>query len=375
MYSLLYLSKMPGIGGSIKNSPDDFIVEEIGKDGTVFEIDGLMEGKDEEGNYTHFILQKREWTTEGAIRRIAKQLQIGKKRFNYAGNKDKIALSTQLVSVFKIEKEKILSLDLKDIRINGAWSAKEKIKLGELQGNRFIIKVRGAVNGGKVNEIYGELDGRFPNYFGEQRFGTTRKNTHLIGEQLLRGRYDKAAMLFLSDSKGESNEEAKTARGHLEQTEDFSAALKEFPKYLRLERSMLEHLSKNPNDYVGALRALPRGTLLMFVHAFQSYLFNRILSDRIAEGEIKPGNSESGNIIGYETEPNEREKALLEELEIKTKDFKIKGIPELSSKGNCRTLLATLKNFSFENDTFRFSLPAGSYATVALREFLDVKKT
>ncbi len=397
MESLSYLSGRKGTGGSIKNSPEDFIVEEIGKDGRIFETGRMIEREDKEGDFTHFVLQKREWTTEGAIRRIAKALGTGKKRFGYAGNKDKISVSTQLVSVFGVEKDRLLSLDLKDIGINGAWTAPEKVRLGELLGNRFTIKVRDAENGERVKEIYEELDGGFPDYFGKQRFGTTRKNTHKVGEQMLRGRYDKAAMIFLLDSEGEIHEEAKEARKNLQESEDFSAALKEFPRHLRLERSMLERLSKNPNDYVGALRALPRATLLMFVHAFQSYLFNRLLSDRISEGELEQEDGEyfcgenfygfpdvskkagkgwlAGKIIGYETEPNERERELLEELEIRRADFRIKGIPELSSKGNYRTLLAPLRDFSFKDEIFRFSLQAGSYATVALREFLDVKKT
>jgi len=396
MDSLPYISKTAGTGGSIKNRPEDFLVEEITNDGTILELDKKFERENEEGSYVHFVMQKKEWTTEGAIRRIAKQLRISKRRFNYAGNKDKIAVSTQLVSGFEIPKEKLLALGLKDIKINGAWAAKEKIKLGELLGNRFTITARDAENPENVQKIAEELQGKFPNYFGEQRFGTNRKNTHLVGEQILRGRYDKAAMIFLADGEGELNEDAKNARKNLADSEDFQTALKVFPVYLRLERSMLEHLAKHQNDYVGAMRVLPRGTLLMFVHAFQSYVFNRMLSDRISEGKIEQeegeyfcGENESGfpdiekksesgwivgKLIGYETELNEREKNLLEELDIRKNDFKIKGIPELSSKGHCRTLFSPLKDFSFNNKVFMFELPAGSYATVALREFLEVKK-
>ncbi|NYZ77607.1 tRNA pseudouridine(13) synthase TruD [Candidatus Micrarchaeota archaeon] len=396
MQSLSHLSKTPGIGGTIKAEPEDFIVEEIGTDGIAFGIDGRVERDGEAGDYAHFILQKRDWTTEGAIRRVAKELRISPRRFNYAGNKDKIAVSTQLVSAFKVEPGKLLSLDLKDIRIDGAWAAADKVRLGGLLGNRFTIKVKDAEDGGTVARVYAELNGKFPNYFGEQRFGTSRKNTHIVGEWLLRGRADKAVLTYLCDSEGEINEDAKLARGHLADSMDFPAALKEFPAFLKLERSMLAHLAKIPNDYAGALRRLPRATLLMFIHAFQSYIFNRLLSGRIAEGELHMEDGEYfcgenpygfpdiskrdahgwlvGKLIGYESELNEPEKALIEELDIRKNDFKIRAFPELSSKGNFRTLLAPLKDFSFEKDTFRFSLPAGSYATVALREFLDVKK-
>ncbi len=396
MEFLSHLSKTPGIGGRIKTKPEDFIVEEIGTNGIVFEVDKGIRCTDGTGNYTHFILQKQDWTTEGAIRRIAKELRISPRRFNYAGNKDKNSISTQIVSVFKVDAAELLSLNLKDIRINGAWVAKDKVHLGELLGNRFTIKVIDTKDSERVTDIYSEIDGRFPNYFGEQRFGSNRKNTHIIGEYLLRGRADKAVLTFLCDSEGEENEEARAARKSLQETLNFSTALKNFPSYLKLERSMLDYLSKNQNDYVGALRRLPRATLLMFIHAFQSYIFNRLLSDRIREGEIRKEDGEYfcgenaygfpdiskrneekwlvGKLIGYESKLNERENALLKELEIKQSDFKLRIIPEISSKGNFRTLFAPLKDFSFSNDTFRFSLPAGSYATVALREFIDIKK-
>ncbi|MEM3075625.1 MAG: tRNA pseudouridine(13) synthase TruD [Candidatus Bilamarchaeaceae archaeon] len=396
---LSYLSKTPGIGGRIKKTPDDFIVEEILEDGTILEKDKTFTRAGTEGNFTHFILQKREWTSEGAIRRIADELRISAKRFSYAGTKDKNAISTQLVSVFGISKEKLLSLNLKDIKILGAWSSSDKTRLGSLLGNRFKIVVHGQNPNEKnaVEVIYKELNGVFPNYFGPQRFGSSRRNTHKLGEYLAKGRHDLAALEFLCECKGETNELAILARKNLRETGDFKKALKEFPKYLHLERALLTHLAVYPRDYAGALRKLPRRILLLFVHAFQSHIFNLALSERIAEGalnkleegeyscgetggfpDIKKQESHSrwiaGKMIGYETKVNEREKRILEMFDIKPRDFKIKAIPEISSKGTHRTLLSPLKDFSFYNNTFTFSLQSGAYATAALREFLDRDK-
>ncbi|MEM4202786.1 MAG: tRNA pseudouridine(13) synthase TruD [Candidatus Methanomethylicaceae archaeon] len=403
MSKLYYFSKKPGIGGKIKATPEDFIVEEITTDGSVLSIDKIFSRKDEEGSFTHFILQKRSWTTEGALRRIGDALGVGKKRFSYAGSKDKNAFTTQLVSAYKVAKEDLLSLKLKDIKILGAWYAKDKVHLGELLGNRFTIRVvdvKEKEPSKKIKKIANEIKMHFPNYFGPQRFGSSRKNTDTVGEFLIRGRPDLAVMEFLTGScELEEREEAKVARLNLSKTNDFSLALKEFPKSLKLERSILYHLSKYPRDYAGALRCLPRQTLLLFVHAFQSRLFNILLSERIKEGEIKKEEGEYycgeklgfpdinkkeekkrkstylvGKIIGYETKINEREKNLLLRFGIKPQDFKISFIPEISTKGGYRLLFAPLKDFSFKDNTFIFSLPAGSYATVALREFLDVNK-
>ena len=397
--SLSYYSKTMGIGGKIKTAPEDFVVEEILQDGTALEVNKAVQRESSEGDFTWFVLQKREWTTEGAIRRVARALRSHPKRFSYAGSKDKASISTQLASAFRVNKDRLLRLDLKDIKILGAWRCREKVRIGNLLGNRFTVIVREVDpdTDSSVRNIYDELNGAFPNYFGEQRFGNVRRNTHMIGEHIVRGRYDLAATSFLCDCEGETDNDSLTARMNLARTGDFKKALEEFPQRLSLERTAIEHLEKHPRDYVNALRRLPRGILLLFMHSFQSHLFNALLSERIAEGKLTVENGEyycgerngfpdpesldshekhwiAGKIIGYGTEPNEREKRLFERLELKPSDFEISGIPELSSKGTYRLLLSPLKDFLFRNNVFRFSLRAGSYGTVALREFLDKEK-
>lgn len=394
---LSHLSKSPGIGGSLKNAPQDFIVEEIGPDGTVFELDRQVAKPGEGGKFVHFVLQKRNWSTSSALSEIGKRLRTGSKQFNAAGMKDKVSVSTQLVSAHGLKKEDLLSITVRDMKVNGAWPAKERVHLGQLLGNRFTIRVRDAAEDAeaKVKAIAAELGNRFPNYFGEQRFGSTRQNTHLIGEKMLAGKTEEAVRSFLCDEGGEENVEAVAARKELAASGDYAAALKNYPKHLRLERTMLAYLANNPVDHLGALRKLPRNIPLLFVHAFQSYLFNRLLSDRIAEGgpELEQGEyfcgetlgfpdmakTEAegwivGRVVGYQTMPNERERRLLEELGISREAFRMKSMPEIASKGAKRTVLAPLKDFNFSADTFRFALPSGSYATVALREFIDVEK-
>lgn len=388
-----YLSTSEGIGGDIKRSPEDFTVEEITPDGTVLELYKTLEYPDSGEKYTQFILQKKDWSTSSALKRIGKALRVGQKRFSYAGTKDKVAVTTQRVSVFGVPKESVTSLALMDLQINGAWGAKEKVQLGDLRGNRFRIIWNGDSEGAeeKVSTILSELDGKFPNYFGPQRFGSTRQNTHRVGELLLRKRFQESAMHFLAEAGKEEHKGAREARSRLLESGDYASALKEFPKHLKLERTMLAYLSENPEDFIGAFRKLPRYTLLLFVHAFQSYLFNECLSERIKDGMVRKEDGEfycssnsygfpdpekpgmdwlCGKLLGYNSTPNEREKALLERHEISLGAFKIEKMPELSSKGHYRPLLSTFKDFEFKEKVFRFSLSAGAYATSALREFM-----
>jgi tRNA pseudouridine13 synthase len=419
---LSFLSKTPGIGGSIKNKAEDFLVEEILNDGIILELNSenwkpeTENHLDKPSKFIHFILQKRDWSTSYAIREIAKKLHTSAKRFNYAGLKDKRAITTQLISATGMDIDKIRLLNIKDIQINGAWHAKDKVRLGQLLGNRFSIRIRDAIENSDevVQQIYQELGGLFPNYFGEQRFGTISQNTHKIGEKIIRGNFEEAAMEFLCNYETENNAESRTARQELAKTQDFRAALKDFPHHLRFERTMIAHLADNSGDFIGAFKKLPRHTLLLFIHAFQSFIFNQLLSDRLSEGKVEMHANEDRSrisksmanlemeegeylcpvssfgfpdlqsmdvegflcikLLGYNSNPNEREKDILEKHGITKEQFRIKEIPEISSKGTFRTAFAPLKDFSFKDNTFRFSLQSGSYATSALREFLEIKK-
>jgi tRNA pseudouridine13 synthase len=420
---LSYLSKLPGTGGKLKQSAEHFVVEEVLSGGTVLEMDkkfnhapaGMAmkpkanveadaEGPEDEATgaeaesseaeatevnargspskFTHFILQKRNWGTMDALRAVGKRFRCGIKRFSYAGLKDRNANTVQLCGAFGLTPEQILSVRVRDISINGAWPASDKVRMGQLRGNRFTLVVEGTAPdaNAQAKKIFADLGGKFPNYFGPQRFGM-RGNSHEVGACMVKGDFEGACMRYLCDSTGEENMEAREARAKLKTGMDFAAALKTFPFHLRYERLVLERLAHSSRDFAGAIRTMPRGLTLIFVHALQSHVFNQALSERIRAGEITSRTSieEEGNLIGYESKPTAHEKKILEALGIELEHFRMKGMPELSSKGTKRALLAELENFECAplgdgKMRFKFSLDAGSYATSAMREFLDAKE-
>ena len=395
MQSLAYLSKNPGIGGEIKTTPEDFQVEEIMGNGMVLEIDKKVELAGDKGDFTYFVLQKKSWNTIDALKAIGDKVGCGIKSFGYAGTKDRNALTTQIASVYK---QDVGAVRLKDIKILGSWKAEKKIELGDLLGNRFTIRVKTnkRKTETKIHEISEHLGGVFPNYFGPQRFGN-RENTHLVGKNMLQGSFRRACEEYLFGGKVEENEKAKVARESLKSSGDYKKAALEFPQHLTYERLILLHLAKNPNDFANAIRKLPRGISLMFIHAYQSYLFNRVLSEKLRgssgleAGEYYCLTNEFGfpdlsrksdagymvgKLIGYESEIGSVDKQILEEEGIRPEDFEMRAYPELASKGNFRAMTCPINDFSFKEDgcEFRFSLPSGSYATMVMREFLDEKK-
>jgi len=358
-------------------TPDTFFVEEITSDGTVLELGktySFEKPSPERDFFTHFVLQKREWNTVQALGAIARNLHVKPSRFDFAGTKDRQATTTQLCSVFALAPERLLQARVKDIQINGAWKADAKIRLGNLLGNRFTIKTDKPAN----------AIPSFPNYFGEQRFGSGRGNTAKTGRLILAGDYEAAVRSYLCDSEGEENIDAVRARETLVGEGDFAAAAQYFPHHLKYEITMLRSLSSRPTDFIAALRSLPRPLQLMFVHAFQSDLFNKRLDLQLpptstcgkdAHGFPSAATEGTdfalGNVIGYTNAISEDERILLEAEGLAQDSFKLKAMPELSAKGTLRLLDAPIINFEKLDDGVRFSLPKGCYATVAVKYILN----
>ncbi|MDE1866037.1 MAG: tRNA pseudouridine(13) synthase TruD [Candidatus Micrarchaeota archaeon] len=406
---MLRLSKGKRAKGAIKGAPEDFKVEEISSNGTTLKIGtsyrpeqlGLEE---REGNFTIFVMQKTGWNTAHALKSIAQKANRGMKSIGFAGTKDRISQSTQLCSIFGAEPDLIRQIRIKDIQINGAWKYDSKIELGMLAGNHFTITVRNVSDPDSIAKNAEALAGLFPNYFGEQRFGS-RKNNFDVGLSILKGDFEGAVMTFLTDTSNETNQEAISARGRLAEYHDFTEALDYFPTYLRYERSILDYLSKSERNFANALKKLPRSIALMFVHSVEDTIFNSELETMIKEGHTTPRNGDLvcpqeqprfydlsntsryepgkqgfmvGNILGYETEePTDFEKGELERLGLTPESFKVKGMSELNCRGAKRVLFAPFSGFEAEtngeNPILSFSLPSGSYATVFLDELLEAE--
>jgi tRNA pseudouridine13 synthase len=371
-----YLSDSPGIGGRLRETIEDFVVEEIARDFP----------EDPEGEYTHFTLEKRNWDTLRAIKSLARALRVSHKRFGFAGTKDKRAVTRQRVSVWRVGPEELEKVRIRDLSLSDYRKCTERINLGDAGGNRFSITIRDVEAGDlgeRLEETRRQLDDKgVPNFFGYQRFGVIRPNTHLVGERILRGDLEGAVMEYIGRPYQDEREDAYNARKLVEDTRDYRQALEVFPRRLNYERSMLDALAKNPNDYAGALRRLPKKLRWMLVHAFQSYIFNRTLSRMIEEGMEIHGRDIP--LVGYETRlegpVGEIVGGVLEEMAMKTEDFKTPSMPELASPGGHRpAAMETNLDYSILEDELHpgkekcvvvFDLRPGSYATVVLREVM-----
>lgn len=381
----VYKTPEAGVGGRIKESAEDFIVEEVAVDGRVVPIDasGLeLDALSSPGRYLHFTLRKTNWETHRVVKELAKRCGVSQKRFSFAGTKDKRAVTAQRVSVLEVSAEKLATVSLKDVVLSDFAYADDPISLGTLWGNRFTIVVRDVESADdlieRLDAISQGLASGFPNFFGPQRFGITRPVTHLVGKALVQGDVKKAVDTYLAKTFGGEEDEERAAREELAATQDYKKALQSFPKRLGYEKALLNHLVKKPDDYAGAIRELPFNLQIMFVHAYQSWIYNKALSEAIRNRWTV----EELPLVGVKTTPDDVSAAILEEEGVAPRDFRIRELPRLSSKGAARECFKPLVDFDVvaidadechadrKKVVLRFRLEKGCYATVALREFM-----
>jgi tRNA pseudouridine13 synthase len=270
-----YSSDTTGIGGKLRSTAEDFLVEEI----------PVAVG--DSGPYLICKLTKKDWELQHAVKELAKRLGISHRRIGWGGTKDRHAVTSQLISLYEITPAQIADVRLKDIRLEVLGRSQFPLSLGSLKGNQFDITIRelsGEDIEGQIQSVNVTAAAGLPNYYGIQRFGVIRPLTHRIGEMILINDYERAVMTYIGQSFPDEPEENRATRTIFFETRDAREALHRLPVSMSYERSMLHHLINQPGDYKGALKVLPPKLLSMFVSAFQSWLFNCALSMRFDQG-------------------------------------------------------------------------------------------
>jgi tRNA pseudouridine13 synthase len=266
-----YLTQLKGIGGRIRVKPEDFEVEEITREGLVAN-DSLERLSRGDGSYALAVLTKTSKDTILTARQIGMVLGGS---VSYAGIKDRRAKTHQLISISLPLEEGPLELGLPRVHVRVVGKSKWSLEPGELRGNRFTIMIRGIRDG-----LPGLDEDWYPGYYGHQRFGTTRPNTHRIGRFLVKKEYEAAVKELVAEPYPNEPCPVIDARANLKATWDIPAAIKDFPTALAYERAVLTRLLAAPGDWLGALNALPLSMMRLYVNAYQSYLFNKALSMR-----------------------------------------------------------------------------------------------
>ncbi len=391
---------LPGVGGVIKQSPEDFIVEEVPLYTPV-----------DRGEHTYFEIEKTDLSTPEALGRLSRALKINIREFGYAGLKDRKGITRQIFSIAHVDPELVLKLEISQLKVIWARLHTNKLRIGHLRGNRFRIRVRGIAldSSSRIAEILEVLVAKgVPNYYGPQRFGN-RGDAHRVGRAFLR-RDDRSAIrrILGHPSDTEHNPHVLRAR-ELFMAGEWQQALSVFPGSYREELRLLQYLIQAGENYEGAKRRLDDSSRKMYFTAYQSFLFNVCLSERLrrTEGDlscffggdlaflhrngavfqVEDPEKETARSAAFEISPSgpifgirmpsasgmegEIEESVLGREGLRAEDFHSLA-PRLRLEGGrrpYRVQMADLVTRVGNSDLYlEFFLPKGSYATTVLRE-------
>lgn len=392
---------MGGIGGQIKRRVEDFRVDELPA--------AAPSGR---GRYAHFRVIKKGLPTPVAVSRLARALGVSPGDIGVAGMKDSQAVTSQWMSVDssctgRLERFRDAQVEIDEI----IWHS-ERLRPGQLAGNRFCIRIRG-VGRSKLPVASAVLEvlrkRGVPNFFGPQRFGN-RGDTGSLGAAMVRGDGEEFVRVFLGKPiEGDDREIAQARRDF--DLGLFDRAIKNWPRHFVDQRKALAAYKRRRNP-VSALAAIDPRMKRLFVSAFQSEIFNAVLVRRLADfdrllaGDLaqEAGSNQyflvedpaasaqkvldleispTGPIFGSrcplaQGDPGRVESDVLTEFNVTPEDFA--RVDRIEVKGSRRPLRFALiePGLSAGKDRFgdfielRFTAPPGCYATVVLHEIMKV---
>lgn len=392
-----YCTDYRGISGCIKRSNEEFRVSEIIDTSFLTNISTVQ---DEHHKYPLYILEKRNIDSNHAIFEIRRKLGITLK---VIGLKDAKAVTKQYASS---EQTKNIIKEATTAHTLLSLKGFTKVPIGKssLSGNAFTISIHNPTVS-DISSFIPEIK-NIANFYGLQRFGSERMVTHLVGKEIVKRNFQKAAELLLTFTTEYDSTMSIEIRNKSRDPKNYSQIIRELPKRMDIEYQVMSALEKGKGP-IAALRSIPINIRRLFVQAYQAYIFNRCLSIAVLNGEnvvkskegdlcfeienssvfgrIRKYNPSTDlisqtvpaiRLIGYTFQPGKgRFDKITEEIMstegITPREFYIKEMQELSAQGGFRQAPLWSKDFRFRGSlTVCFKLPKGSYATTLLRELM-----
>ncbi len=340
-WRLPYLTaELPGVGGHIRQQPEDFVVEEVPAYAPI--------GK---GEHTYIRVEKRGLSTFALVQQLAEELGVRRRDIGYAGLKDTWAVTRQTLSVWNVPPARAEALTLENARVLWARRHTNKLRTGHLRGNRFTLRIR---------DVHPEAEARaapilemlaargVPNGYGEQRFGN-RGDNHWTGWALVR--HDRPAL----EARGVAHLSYRKRRFFVSA---FQSAL--FNRYLA------ERMAQ------GTMDDLLHGDLAKKHDTGGIFTVEDVAVERprIPAWEI----SATGPLYGYKMMEPKYEAAALEATLLRRYELTPDDFAPVKAPGTRRHLRYRPEDLEWriedEGLIVSFFAPSGSYATLLLRELM-----
>lgn len=249
----------------LKSLPDDFEVEELSD----FPLRG--------GTFAAYLLTKKSLGTPEAITAIADRWNVSRRQISYGGLKDKHAVTRQWVTIQRGPKR-----DMQQEHFTLAYQGQAERAFGphDIAANRFSVVMRNLTRDA-AEQIVSQREALardgVPNYFDDQRFGSLGVSGEFIAKPWCLGDYERALWLALAEQnphdRPDDRAEKETIRNLWGQWIECKAAL---PKSSR--RSIVTYLCDHPTRFREALALMRQDLRSLWLAAFQSDLWNLILS-------------------------------------------------------------------------------------------------
>ena len=329
---------LPGIGGRMRTTPEDFQVEER----PLYLPCG-------EGEHLYLRITKRGLSTPDLVKRLSSVLGVKALAIGIAGLKDARAVTTQMVSVQGIGADRMagLPVDEQILKVEILGRHRNRLRTGHHAGNRFRLVIRDVAPHAAevVPGILDQLSRRgVPNYFGPQRQGRGGDN-YQLGAALLAdaGRRDRM-------SRNKRMWYLNTYQSYL------------FNRVLAKRIDRIDHVLVG--DWATKLE---NGACFQVEDA----MIEQPRADRF---EISPTGILFGSRVSWAGgEPGEIEQAVVTEAGT-TQEALVTAAKACGFRGERRALRVPLTELAWSLEgaalTLSFALPPGAYATSVLREIM-----